>query len=708
MASTHFEARPLWASLVVFFVLFSAHPAHAEDEKAERKAPCTEHCFTLGRLIIRGDVAKPPLTFELEGTVHADEAVAVPLFGPPGQVRIDHATENGHAAAISFDDKHYFFITGARHFVLRGQLTMLGDPTLTIGGPLNALDTELTGGRLVEGARLSGLSDTVIHFETGAPILTEEPGPTVFQLARALRIRREIAFEYQLTMRSGKDLGVVRLPLVAGEKVLAVTGSNGWKVDEHEISLPTSGLTAKITVSGTLSSVDRFTPDARSTYEWWLVESDAEHRVSVGGDAAQVDSGQSPIAAAEQGSRLFLMKRGQHVDLSVQSLESAEVLATVVRRQARNVTVTTTGDMVSDEELQYENSGLDYLTYAPTGQALYLASDGVAQRIMLKNKGLPSILVPLKAGVHSARVQTLSHAQLGWFAGSLAFPMQSHPLATSNATLTLGLPSRVHPVALLGGDHARWFIGMRDFAACAIALGMVLVAVRARRVRVLAFGALVGLWILASSAFIVVTILAASAGAAFVAWSLTTGNRLRFACAVAIAGMAVVAGRSALRLESDDFSTNGDGTAVSKAWVGGGREEGSMGNGGFGSSSPNAPTAPWGRESALREAAEFGMIGLLNAPDGVREGMRPVAITLPSSERTVTASRDLVTGERPFRPTLYYVTDGALVLVLGGWLACLGGLAFAYRAQLSWLRDRLRRSRGGEAELDPKEAYFPG
>ncbi|MEO6420932.1 MAG: hypothetical protein ABIP39_16080, partial [Polyangiaceae bacterium] len=514
MASTHVEARPWWALLVGFLVLFSARSAHAEEDKV--KPPCTEHCFTLGRLVIRGDVAKAPLSFELEGTVHADEAVAVPLFGPPGQVRIDHATEDGHAAAISFDDKHYFFITSARHFVLRGQLTMLADPTLTIAGPLNALDTELTGGRVIEGARLSGLSETVIHFEqTGALAHVDEPGPTVFQLARALRIRREIAFEYQLTMRSGNDLGVVRLPLLAGEKVLAVTGSSGWKVEEHELSLPTSGLSAKISVTGTLPSVDRFTPDPRSTYEWWLVESDAEHRVGVGGDAAQVDASQSPIHATEQSARLFLMKRGEHFDLSVQGLESASVLATVVRKQARSATLTTTGDLVIDDELQYENNGLDYLAYAPSGQPLYLASDGQAQRIMLKNKGLPSILVPLKTGLHSARVQTLSHEKLAWLAGSLAFPMESHSLATSSATLNLGLPSRIHPLALLGGDHARWFVGLRDLGAAVLALAMVLVAVRKRRVRLLAVGALLGLWILVPAGFILVTIFAAGAGATF-------------------------------------------------------------------------------------------------------------------------------------------------------------------------------------------------
>ena len=37
-------------------------------------------------------------------------------------------------------------------------------------------------------------------------------------------------------MRSGTDLGVVRLPLPFGEKVLDVAGANGWRVEGGELS----------------------------------------------------------------------------------------------------------------------------------------------------------------------------------------------------------------------------------------------------------------------------------------------------------------------------------------------------------------------------------------------------------------------------------------------------------------------------------------
>src|SRR4029077_8846182 len=149
-----------------------------------------------------------------------------------------------------------------------------GDPALTIPGPLNALEADVTAGAVVEGARLSGLSGATIHFSREGA--AQGIGPTVFQLSRAVRVGREIGFEYRLVMISGTDLGVARLPLPFGEKVLDVTGAAGWRVEGGELVLPTSGRKATMTITGTLPKVGSFAPDARSGYEWWLIESDSE------------------------------------------------------------------------------------------------------------------------------------------------------------------------------------------------------------------------------------------------------------------------------------------------------------------------------------------------------------------------------------------------------------------------------------------------
>ena len=157
-----------------------------------------------------------------------------------------------------------------------------------IPGPLNTLESNFSSGAVVEGSRLSGISGATIHFSRQEK--TVEAGPTVFQLSRAVRVGRETTFEYRLVMRSGKDLGVVRVPLSLGEKVLDVTGAAGFRVEEGELILPTSGRSAQMTITGTLAKFDSLVVDTRSPYEWWLVESDPEHRVIVSGEARQVDS----------------------------------------------------------------------------------------------------------------------------------------------------------------------------------------------------------------------------------------------------------------------------------------------------------------------------------------------------------------------------------------------------------------------------------
>jgi hypothetical protein len=160
---------------------------------------------------------------------------------------------------------------------------------------------------------------------------------------------------------------------------------------------------------------------------------------------------------------------------------------------------------------------------------------------------------------------------------------------------------------------------------------------------------------------------------------------------------------SVLHTESSEATTDSESTTDPKA----ARGPSAMREGGMGT----AVSAPWGRDR--REAAEFGMIGILNPPDGVREGMRSVALELPASSNNVSTGRDLVTNEHPFRPRLFYFTDGALFVAAVGWLASALGLLFMHRARFRWLRDRLRSSYDGrmgrgEIQIDPKEPSFTG
>lgn len=652
----------------------------ADHQRAGRQ--CTERCFALQRLRLTGSLSPGPIQFELEGAVLADGAVAVPLFGPPDKVRIEGVTENGAPAAVSFDDAGYFLHTSARRFVLRGAITLQNDLALTVIGPLNSLDAALTGARVVEGPSLAGLRNTTLHFDRGA---AERPaaGPTVFQLSHAVRVGREIAFTDKLVMRSGTDLGVVRLPLRFGQRVLDVTGSAGWRVDGAELLLPTSGREAEITVSGTLPQVTAFTPDPRSEYEWWLLESDAEHRITVGGDARQLDSAESPIARTQPSARLFLVQRGHRIEPVVQTLTSVEALAAVVHAHDRTVVLTRQGDLVADDTLRYENNGIDYLLFDPHARPIFLATDGTAERIMHRGDAA-EILVPLRTGSHTARVQSLSNTALSPFAGTLTLAMPTHPLTTSRVSVTLGLPAGVRPLAVLGGDCATYALDGDDLAAFVVALAAALLALRTARRRALGFVALSGAWLVAPGLYVGALCVMAAVGALWLAQRLLTGA-LRTLARVGLAGAALlallVAGAATMggmARHRDERVAAPTSAMLDEGGTGGRRESGAYGS-------------------------VIGNVLAQNAQGGVLQGVTPVALTLPAYERAVTLTRELVTRERPFTPRVVYVTTWATAPLEALWLACVLALAWSHRRELEALRERLKaRLAQGEAAEPPK------
>ncbi|WP_437775252.1 hypothetical protein [Sorangium sp. So ce1097] len=648
----------------------------------QRRGPgrgCTERCYALDRLRITGAVGEGPLQFELSGGVLADGPVAVPLFGPPASVRIEATLDDGRpasrreAAPISFDGSHYYLWTAARRFVLRGTLSLEGDLTLLVAGPLNTFEADVTGGSVAEGARLSGLSGAALHFSPDGGAAAQIAGPTVFQLSRAVRVGREIGFEYRLVLRSGTDLGVVRLPLAFGEKVLDVSGATGFRVEGGELVLPTSGRAAEMTISGTLPKVGVFKPDPRSAYEWWLFESDAEHRLAVKGDARQVDAAESPIPRTQATSRLLLVKRGQRVEVEVEPLASVEVLAAVVREHRRTLVLTERGDLVADDALSYENNGIDYLSYAPGGRPIYLATDGKAQRIMHQGAAREKVLVPLQTGSHTIQVQSLAQAAMRPIGGSLTLPMPSYPLTASRVALTVGLPEGVLPIALLGGDRPVWFADAGDALAVAAGFVAAWIAVRPgaargrgrlRALRVLGGLVMAGLWFVAPATFVALLVGIATAVVAWLAGRLFRGTARAAAMVVLIVagGLALLVGLFA---------------------VSAGRYQGERWDGAY-ETARRTPSSV--RQTKDDDQAKAG--GSLAPGGAVLEGVTPVALGLPSYARNLKVNRELVTEERAFRPVLIYTTPSALVPLALLWLAGVVVLLAAHRGPLTELYRR--------------------
>jgi len=635
---------------------------------------CVERCFVLDRLVLRGSVGGGPLSFELTGGVLADGAVDVPLFGPPSAVRLE--VDGG--ASVGFEKDAYFLHTAERRFTLKGRLYLGTDLALAIPGPLNTLEAELEGGTVVEGERLSGIVGATIHLRRKDEV-TAAAGPTVFQLSRAVRVAKEVTFQYLLVMQSGSDLGVVRLPLAYGEEVLDVTGATSFRVEGGELVLPTAGKRAEMRITGKLPKVGAFAPDGRSAYEWWLFESDPEHRIFVEGTSRQVDAGESPIARTQASARLFLMQRGQNVTVRSEPLHSVDVLAAVVRRHDRMVVLTEQGDVVGDDSLSYENNGIDYLLYAPSARPIYLATDAKAQRIMHQGDKTDEVLVPLLAGSHEVRLQSVGTASLGALGGVLSVPMPSYPLTSSRVGVTVGVPVGVVPLALSGGDRVRFALDDGDLFAIAIGFVAGFLAMRTapetpvsrRRLQRVAGGLVVGaLWLLSPAlyglALTAIGVLALVLGLARV----LRGPGL-VAAVVVLGGLASLVGLGSL------LSLGARDSAPSRSYdvpV---------------SSKPAAP-----RGGAKSDADRTGDLVAQDAEGGVIEGVTPVALNLPSYERSLSASRELVTKDRPFSPRLYYVGELALAPLYALWLGLAVYVLVRHRAfpREAWthLRERLR------------------
>lgn len=640
-----------------------AGPLDNAGEK-EPPAPCSDDCWQLSHMTIRGSV-NGPMTFELRGSVRANEDQKIPLFGPPSQLRLDDLSMDGGRPTVTFDNERYYLITKARSFTLRGKMTLGSDQMISIIGPLLSLDAPLTKGRLVEGEKLSGLSATVLHFdpmtEDAQSASTAKPRqPPVFRLSRSVRFGSETSFVYRLVSSHTSELGTIKLPLAFGEKVQDVQGSTGWQVEGKELSLPTSGKEAEITISGSLPPQTVGAPpvvfkaDERSAYEWWMIEADPEHRVAVAGEGKLVETTQSPIPPTMPGSRVYLVQRNQHIEVDSKSLVRGDVLAAVARTNRRFVAITGTGELISDESIAFDNNGLEHLMVAPAGKAMYLSTDGAAQRILHTEAGASEVLVPLRPGSHTLRVQSLADVKLRSVAGALEVPASNYPIATSNMEVTVGLPENVHPIAVLGGDRARWVFSRADLLALALGIGVACFGFRTRNTR--ALGALVtaGLWFVSREGFVLVSGALFVVGAIFLASRFIRGTKLLVASG-AILVAALFGGRWAL--------TEGATTE---------------------------PTRDMFAERPLIPTPEITHAAV--AADGsldTKAGITPVSLSIPTSERYVQASRQLITKERPFVMRVVYITANLATGLHLAWLFMVGLLGWLHRDRLAGLRARV-------------------
>ncbi|MBS2013894.1 MAG: hypothetical protein JST00_13475 [Deltaproteobacteria bacterium] len=391
-----------------------------------------------------------------------------------------------------------------------------------------------------------------------------------------------------------------------------------------------------------------------------MIEADPEHRVAVGGEGKLVDTSQSPIPATMPGPRVYLVQRAQHLEVDARSLVRGDVLAAVARSNKRFVAITGGGELISDESIVYDNNGLEHLMLTPAGRAMYLSTDAAAQRILHTEAGAREVLVPVRPGQHLLRVQSLADVKLWPLAGAVTIPAGNYPIATSAMEVTVGLPEHVHPLAVLGGDRARWAFAKSDLVAVALGIAFACFGFRDRKTR--ALGALVtaGLWFVSREGYVVAAGALFVAGAIFLATRFLRGTKLIVTSGVAIV-VALLSGRAVL---VDGVTAEPNREMLVEH--------------------PSVPT-PESSHAALTADGSLD----------TKAGVTPVSLSIPTSERYVHSTRQLVTKERPFVARVVYVTSTTVAVLHLAWLALVGVLGFLHRERLAALKaalvDRITR-----------------
>jgi hypothetical protein len=116
------------------------------------------------------------------------------------------------------------------------------------------------------------------------------------------------------------------------------------------------------------------------------------------------------------------------------------------------------------------------------------------------------------------------------------------------------------------------------------------------------------------------------------------------------------------------------------------------------------PNEGWRNGYVTDTTVAQGQVNERQALGGVVQGVAPVALTLPQYERSVYASRELVTRDRPFSPVVVYVTTLGLAPFALAWLVCVALLARLCRGDIArFVRGvRARVTRKPEADAPPE------
>lgn len=637
--------------------------------------------YVIKSLDLNGSVEKNRFTFHMIGHVDSKQPVLVPLFGSPDGVMLKNVTLNGQPAVVGFEDKDFYFVrTKETDFVIKGDISLVNQLRFTVPGPVNLFSADLSDGRVVEGNFLPGVKQAALHLKSGVKDQKIEADvKPLFQIARAVRIQKEVTFEYGVTVRSGKEISRVVLPMTFGEIVLEVPGVKGWKMENKNLVVPASGRSVSFTVTGRLPEAGVFKTDKRSNYEWWLIESDAEHRVTVDTSGKPVDASKSPLKKKLSSSRLFLLSRGQEIAVTVNPLKTLDAMAIVIRSQFRKTVWTKNGDLVAEDRVFYDNNGVDYISFDCKGKPVFFAENDEPKAILSDNPDKENqVLVPLKKGKHSFLVQSIGNAKPSFFGGLLEIPMASHHFTVSRSSARIGVPSRIIPIWFWGGDRVDGPFNWQNAVVILITVGFILLFFKGYLLRTAAIISFLGLYLLFPRLYIVLGFCVIALGAAFYLRKILKRwmQWIVFACLLMASVWFIFyvsslneAAKMYYNLTSSSSPSGCGGLSTIFADLNIPDQElferkhgGEFFSGTF-----------YDEEESSSDTME----------ENTRRGVIPVYLPIPEFIHSMTITRELVKKDQSVHFTLLYITWTTLIPMIIFWLLCWGYVGFCRRRDIS-------------------------
>lgn len=654
-----------------------------DDAPEKTVVECTDHCYILEQLVLRADTKRGTVRFSLTGQVLAKEPQIIPLFGAPQSIGLSGVQINGQKATVGFEDDAWYVRTNAKSFTLTGVLSLGEETSLLVKGPVNAVDASAVGGYVSEGNHFNAASDLSLTFEKGekpkddevAPPTPTAP-PTSYEIWRYIDAKEKTTFEYKLQIRGPAALEPLRIPLDNGETVTDVKGAK-HSLEGNTLVISATGPIANVSVHGTLK--EHLTFDATSRAETVVIHADAEHEVKTDGTASPLDAARTPFGErATASTRAFQVRPGEKLSLQAKRRSAQDFLAGVVDHHTRNAVWTSAGELVTLDTFSYDNSALDTLRLHTKARPIFLAADGTALPIT-RDEGGP-LTIPMRTGRHDVKLQSLDQEKVRWLGGRLAMTMPTHGLTESTTTVSLGLPGGVHPVMITGGDERERFFGsMRDLLGLGLALGVSFLVFARARSRVLGTIAGFGAFTLAPALFAGASVLGLGLMLARSNYVRIPHKQLKYVglgggvfLSLVLAGVAAkVAAKPDVTGVDANFALAITPTKSTFA--------------------PQDVSRPWaglGYNSNILN--DHGVMKAANVAPPTAPAFVPVELAMPQAARTVVVKRSLVSRDRPFTPTIYYVTDGFFWGLGAMWLLSLGGLAWFHRAGLVRARTKVR------------------